>query len=81
MIHILLAEDNPKDILLVRQALENGPDILIEFNHPECARAPVIVLTSSDAPRDHARMAELGIARYFKRPLDLQTRYSFTSVG
>ena len=46
--------------------------------HPECARTPVIAVTSSDAVRDRARMAELGVDRYFKKPSDL---YEFLQLG
>jgi CheY-like chemotaxis protein len=49
----------------------DGRQILTEFRkHPECFEAPVIVVSSSDAPRDRASMAELGIARYFRKPSD-----------
>jgi chemotaxis family two-component system response regulator Rcp1 len=94
VLHILLAEDNPGDILLVEQALEehripyelhvvhdggeslnflvDGPQVLREFRkHPACAHTPVIVVSSSDAQRNRTQMAELGITRYFKKPLDL----------
>jgi DNA-binding response OmpR family regulator len=32
---------------------------------------PVIVITSSNSSQDRARVAELGGARYFTKPLDL----------
>ena len=49
-----------------------GAEILSEFRkHPQCAETPVIVITSSDAHRDRERMAEFGIARYFRKPSDL----------
>jgi chemotaxis family two-component system response regulator Rcp1 len=113
---ILLAEDNPGDVLLVQKALLehhilhqlyvvrdgaealawvahigepggtpqpdlvlldlnlpkfDGRQILSEFRkHPGCSESPVIAVTSSDAPSDRARMAELGIARYFRKPLE-----------
>lgn len=114
---ILLAEDNPGDVMLVQRALEkhhvfhrlyvvrdgaealafvdrigepgapcpdvllldlnlpkvDGRQVLSEFRkHPGCSDAPVIVVSSSDAPRDRTRMAELGIARYFRKPLDFE---------
>ena len=114
MLRILLAEDNPGDIHLVRQclrrhAIENelhvvqdgeegiryvvgvgGPGeppcpdvILLDLNLPKadgldvlrefrkshtCLGTRVIVVTSSDAPRDRARAAELGIDYYFCKP-------------
>lgn len=50
----------------------DGPEILGRFRkHPECAQTPVIVITSSDANRDRERMAQFGIARYFRKPSDL----------
>jgi chemotaxis family two-component system response regulator Rcp1 len=113
---ILLAEDNPGDVLLVQKALwkyhvlhqlhvvhdgaealawvshigepggtpqpdlllldlnlpkVDGRQILSEFRkHPGCSESPVIAVTSSDAPRDRARMDELGVARYFRKPME-----------
>jgi CheY-like chemotaxis protein len=118
LLHILLAEDNRGDVLLVRQALDahhvryelhvvqdgeqavrfigkmgksdaapcpdlllldlnlpkiEGQQVLAEFRkHPECAMTPVIVVSSSDAPRDKARIGELGISRYFRKPSELE---------
>jgi CheY-like chemotaxis protein len=117
LVHILLAEDNRGDVLLVRQALEqhqiehelhvvkdgaealtfitrmgkhgeapcpdvllldlnlpkvDGPHVLREFRrHPAGAQTPVIVVSSSDRPKDRARVADLGISRYFRKPTDL----------
>ena len=116
-LNILLAEDNPGDILLIRQALNqhgissllhvvrdgeealafvahmgetggapcpdlmlldlnlpkvDGPEVLCEFRkHPQCEHTPVVVITSSDAHKDRARMAQLGIASYFRKPSEL----------
>jgi CheY-like chemotaxis protein len=121
---ILLAEDNPGDVLLVRYALEehqiahdlhvardgaqaiefigrmgepggmpypdivlldlnlpkvDGPVVLTEFRKlPQCGQTPVIVVSSSDAPRDRERMAQMGIAFYFKKPSDLD---AFMELG
>jgi CheY-like chemotaxis protein len=117
VVHILLAEDNFGEVLLVQRALEenriahelhvardgvealafvaqigerggmpcpdvilldlnlpkiDGPNVLSEFRkHPACAHTPVIVVSSSDAPKDRALMAKLGVDRYFKKPSDL----------
>jgi CheY-like chemotaxis protein len=117
LLHILLAEDNRGDVLLVRQALREysiehelhvvsdgaqaiefiqcigrsktipcpdlmlldlnlpkaeGQQVLAEFRkRPECANTPVIVVSSSDAPRDRARMYELGVSHYFRKPSEL----------
>lgn len=117
MLHILLAEDNFGDVLLVRQALTehrihhelhvvkdgdealqfldrmgetgeppcpdvllldlnlpkvDGPQVLQAFRkHPACAKTPVVVVTSSDAPADRKRAAALGATAYFRKPYDL----------
>jgi len=119
---ILLAEDNPGDVLLVQKALQvhhilhrlyvvhdgalawvahigepggtpqpdlllldlnlpkvDGRQILSEFRkHPGCSESPVIAVTSSDAPRDRERMAELGVARYFRKPMEFD---AFLQLG
>jgi CheY-like chemotaxis protein len=116
-LHVFLAEDNPGDVELVREALRehhidfqlavasNGaearryieamgttedapcPDLLLlDLNLPQadgydlfamfrahslCTLTPVIVVTSSDAPKDRERAAALGAARYFRKPSEL----------
>jgi CheY-like chemotaxis protein len=121
---ILLAEDNPGDVLLVQQALEahdvrhslhvvrdgeqalafiagllsgeqvhcpdlilldlnlpkvDGAQVLAELrNTPECADTPVVVITSSDAPKDRDRVSALGVDHYFKKPSDFD---SFLRLG
>ena len=113
-LHILLAEDNRGDILLVRESLQEHqighqlhvvqdgqealdyvshlgetdeapcPDlVLLDLNlpkadgstvlvavrqNPVCAHIPVIVVTSSDSPKERERMAQLGISHYFRKP-------------
>jgi two-component system, chemotaxis family, response regulator Rcp1 len=50
----------------------DGTEVLAEFRkHPQCAHTPVIVISSSDAHKDRERMAALGVARYFRKPSDL----------
>ncbi|HEY2017419.1 MAG TPA: response regulator [Bryobacteraceae bacterium] len=69
------------DLLLLDLNLPrvDGPDILSEFRkHLECANTPVVVITSSDADKDRARMAALGISRYFRKPSDLD---AFLALG
>ena len=39
--------------------------------HPLCASVPVIIVTSSDAPRDRKRAELLGASFYFRKPSDL----------
>jgi CheY-like chemotaxis protein len=49
-----------------------GQQVLAEFRkHPACAHTPVIVVSSSDAPRDRARIGALGVTRYFRKPSEL----------
>lgn len=115
MIDIFLAEDNPADVYLIREALEEKgiehsllviqdgeeaaayldrigsdrpcPDIFIlDLSmpkqdgqallrqiraNPQCADKPVIVMSSSDSPRDHAFVERLG-ATFFRKPADLE---------
>jgi len=114
---ILIAEDNPGDVELVREALkeyqldcdlfvaEDGgevkrylerlgryddspcPDLLLlDLNLPKahgfelfqlfrghalCKKTPVIIMTSSSAPKDRERAKALGAARYFCKPCEL----------
>ena len=50
----------------------DGYDILNGFrSHPECAKVPVIIISSSDAPRDRQRAELLGATTYFRKPSDL----------
>jgi len=124
VVHILLAEDNPGDILLVQLALRehrishelhvvrdgeaavafaatggqpggrvrpdvilldmnlpkmDGPAILSEFRkHAWFSPTRVIAISSSDAQKDRAEMAALGVEHYFKKPSDL---YEFLLLG
>jgi len=61
------------DLLLLDLNLPkiDGSDVLREFRkHPECLSTPVIVVSSSDALKDRNRMADLGVAHYFRKPSD-----------
>lgn len=50
----------------------DGAEVLLELRHdPQWAATPVIVVTSSNAARDRARLTELGISHYFQKPSDL----------
>jgi CheY-like chemotaxis protein len=117
MKHILLAEDNIGDVMLVQEALaahqvENTlhvvtdgqealdyfaamgeaqnapcPDLmLLDMNLPKadgaavlaafrehgaCAATPVIIVSSSNSPKDRNRVAALGVNHYFRKPPDL----------
>jgi two-component system, chemotaxis family, response regulator Rcp1 len=117
MLRILLAEDNPADVYLIREALkEHGVDypicvasdgrrvleliakgepvenedlvmIILDLNLPlhdgieilrqlrgssVLAGVPVVVLTSSDSPRDRIVASELGAACYLRKPSNLE---------
>jgi len=121
---ILLAEDNPADVYLVREALrEHGVTceiqvasdgravldiisaessnslagrfglIILDLNLPlhdgieilqslrttrDSAHLPVVVLTSSDSPRDRLLANQLGATRYLRKPSSLE---QFLSLG
>ena len=113
---IVLVEDNPLDVLVVRNLIEEVgikchlevysdgeeilrylatldaiedpcPDlVLLDLNIPKssgtevlqwirksvrCQELPVILLTSSDSPRDREQAEKLGVAHYFRKPTDL----------
>lgn len=113
MPEIWLAEDNPADVYLIREALKQygvacsvrvasdgkevlmlltsgaalPPDLIIlDLNLPrhdgieilqtlrsseEIANVPVVVLTSSDSPRDRQTATDLGATRYLRKPSNL----------
>ena len=121
MFEVLLAEDNPADVYLIREALrensvdcsiyvapdgkealqllQNGlpnratPDLMIlDLNLPRhdgieilermrdmgIRHLPVVVLTSSDSPRDRQMAIQLGAIRYLRKPSGLE---QFLSLG
>jgi CheY-like chemotaxis protein len=45
-----------------------------------CTQTPVIIVTSSSAPRDRERAGALGAARYFCKPSDLEEFMELGSV-
>jgi len=121
---ILLAEDNPADVYLIRRALRehgvelsirvssDGKDalqllsregayqerqsldlIILDLNLPrhdgieilerlrateEFDRVPVVVLTSSDSPRDRQSANRLGATLYLRKPTSLE---QFLAMG
>lgn len=125
-LRILVAEDNPGDVELVREALREynvdcklyvardggeveqylerlgkyedapRPDLLLlDLNlpkahgfelfqmfraHAQCTATPVVIMTSSSAPRDRERAAALGAARYFCKPCELAEFLKLGSV-
>jgi chemotaxis family two-component system response regulator Rcp1 len=69
------------DILLLDLNLPkaDGLDVLQGFRqHPECATTPVIVISSSNAPRDREAVRSLGITGYFAKPI---TYEGFVKLG
>ncbi len=70
------------------------PDLLLlDFNVPrvggeqvlerlrtiqQCARIVVVVITSSDSPRDRQKATDLGAAEYFRKPANLD---EFMALG
>lgn len=46
-----------------------GDQILEHMRHSDrCKHVPVVVVTSSDSPRDKAEASRLGATRYFRKP-------------
>jgi CheY-like chemotaxis protein len=123
MPEVLLADDNPSDVYLIREALrEHSVDctlrvvsdgkeamgiiagetdadtgairlIILDLNLPrhdgieilqrlrESSRlegVPVVVLTSSDSPRDRVQANDLGATRYLRKPSSLE---EFLNLG
>ncbi len=57
----------------------DGPTILEEFRkHPECQHAPVVIVTSSNAGVDRAKVAAYGPTHYFRKPSDFD---AFMELG
>lgn len=64
-------------LLDLNLAKVSGPET--EFRkHPACAQPPVIAVSCSDMQRDRARMAQLGVNGYFRKPSDLD---AFLQLG
>jgi CheY-like chemotaxis protein len=70
-----IGRDVPRpDVLLMDLNLPkvDGAELIRLFKqNPDCKSVPVIVVTSSDSPKDRARTAELGISAYFRKPSEL----------
>jgi CheY-like chemotaxis protein len=124
MPEILLAEDNPADVYLIREALrehrvecsvrvatdgqqvlrlltatdsDSNPQapalIILDLNLPrhdgieilqrlretaDLRQVPVVVLTSSDSPRDRLAANRLGVTKFLRKPSNLE---QFLSLG
>jgi len=47
----------------------DGPDMFRLFrDHPCCCDTPLIVITSSDSPRDRAWTEQFRVAHFFRKP-------------
>jgi two-component system response regulator CiaR len=57
--------------------LGDGFDLLEQIRN-RCVDTPVIVMSSSESPKDQARVARMGNTRYFRKPLDLE---AFLQIG
>jgi CheY-like chemotaxis protein len=63
------------DILLLDLNLPraDGLEVLREFRrHPECTNTPVIVMSSSTAPRDREAAGALDVTCYFAKPMSYE---------
>jgi CheY-like chemotaxis protein len=69
------------DILLLDLNLPraDGMDVLREFRkHPACAATPVIIMSSSDSPRDRDTASALNVTCYFAKPMSYE---EFVQLG
>ncbi len=65
------ADEPCPDVLLLDLNVPKaeGAVVLQEFRrHPECIETPVIVISSSDSPRDRSNVQVLGVTYYLKKP-------------
>lgn len=84
---ILLAEDDPNDVLLLRRAFRGVALPLLDLKHPRrwgfevlewvrrhagMSKLPVVVLTSSRQPADIDRAYELRANSYLVKPATLE---------
>lgn len=63
------------DVILLDLNLpkRDGVEVLNQFRErTDCHGVPVIVITSSDSPRDRARTAELEANYYFRKPSEFE---------
>lgn len=48
-----------------------GPELLRKVReHPVCGSAPIIVMSSSDTPKDHQWTGQYDVSHYFHKPSD-----------
>jgi DNA-binding response OmpR family regulator len=69
------------DLMLVDLNLpryDGGEIVIAARSCSRLGKTPIIILTSSDSPRDRTRLSELGASLYFHKPADLS---AFMEVG
>jgi CheY-like chemotaxis protein len=70
-----IGQDLPvPDILLLDLNLPKveGPELFhLVRNHPHCSTLPLVVITSSDSPKDRAWTATFNVTHYFRKPSEL----------
>jgi two-component system, chemotaxis family, response regulator Rcp1 len=58
---------------------KNGDDVLSHLRRSRrCGHAAVLIVSSSDAPRDREGVAAVGVSAYFRKPSDY---YEFMKLG
>ena len=71
----------PPDILLLDLNVPRigGEQVLERLRRvPQCAGSMVVVITSSDSPRDRQKATDLGADEYFRKPTNLE---DFMALG
>lgn len=61
------------DLMLLDMNLPktDGAAVLAAFRkHQGCGTTPVIIVSSSNSPRDRSKVAALGVSHYFRKPTD-----------
>ena len=75
------AQEPPPNLLLVDLNVprKDGTEVLDRLRRsPRFGRIPVIMISSSDSPRDRRRALDLGVTEYFLKPSSLT---EFMSLG
>lgn len=69
------------DVILLDLNLpkKNGHMLLAQMRQsPLCAQIPIVIVTSSDSPKDRNTAAQLGATKYFRKPTDF---HEFMRLG
>jgi len=72
----------PQLVLLDLNLPKRSGDLILDrIRHSDCCRGvPVIIVTSSDSPKDKAETARLGATEYFRKPSKLTEFMELGSV-